>query len=120
MKMTCVVCPMGCRLDVEFARGDEISVSGNRCPRGAVYAREELVEPKRSVTATCRAAPSAAARGIRRIPCKSASPFPKEKVGELLSEIHRLKVPLPVTLGQVLIRDAIGSGIDVVATRSID
>lgn len=120
MEMTCVVCPLGCRLAVERLGGDDISVSGNRCPRGAIYAREELLEPKRSVTATCRTAPPALERGIRRIPCRSSAPFPREKVDGLLSEIYRLEVSLPVRLGQVLISDALGTGIDVVASRSLE
>jgi CxxC motif-containing protein len=117
MEMTCIVCPIGCLLAVERA-GDDISVSGNRCPRGAAYAREELLAPKRVVTATCRASGSEGGE-VRRIPCRSSAPFPKEMAGELLSAIYGIEVPLPVRLGQVLISDALGTGIDVIATRTI-
>jgi CxxC motif-containing protein len=119
--MTCVTCPMGCRLTVERLGAEEISVSGNRCPRGADYAREELLAPKRTVTATCRAGPGGdPRRAVRRIPCRSSAPFPRERVDELLSAIYGIEAPLPVRLGQVLIRDALGTGIDVVATRTIE
>jgi CxxC motif-containing protein len=123
--MICITCPMGCRLEVERKGEDDIAVSGNRCPRGAAYAREELLSPKRVVTATCRALPASGAgaaasdRPVRRIPCRSSVPFPKERVGELLAAIYGLEVPLPVRRGQVLIPDALGMGIDVVATRSV-
>lgn len=120
MEMTCITCPMGCRLEVERKGEDDIAVSGNRCPRGAAYAREELLSPKRVVTATCRAGRAADAdRPVRRIPCRSSGPFPKERVAELLAAIYGLEVPLPVRRGQVLIPDALGMGIDVVATRSV-
>ncbi len=127
--MTCVVCPMSCRLVVDRTGEDEISVSGNRCPRGAVYAREELLSPKRVVTATCRARGDAhssrepstvVSEPVRRIPCRTSSPFPKELVNKLLSEIYDLEVALPVKRGQVLIENAFDTGIDVIATRTIE
>ncbi len=127
-ELTCITCPMGCRLKAETSPSGELSVTGNRCPRGAAYAREELLAPKRTVTATIRARgkaePGSAlgpreGGGARRIPCKSAAPFPKERVAELLAAIYALEAPLPVKRGQVLLRDALGLGIDVVATRSL-
>jgi CxxC motif-containing protein len=122
-ELTCITCPMGCRLRIERAPGGgELAVSGNRCPRGAAYAREELLAPKRTVTATVRARTAGGgvgAPGVRRIPCKTRAPFPKERVAELLALIYELEAPLPVDGGAVLIADALGSGIDVVATRTL-
>lgn len=121
-ELTCITCPMGCRLKVERLAGGEIAVSGNRCPRGAAYAREELLAPKRSVSATARVGPASsgvAGSGLRRVPCKSSAPFPKERVGELLEAIYGLEVRLPVRRGEVLMRDALGLGVDIVATRTL-
>lgn len=133
-ELTCITCPLGCRLEAERLPEGGLAVAGNRCPRGAAYAREELLAPKRVVTATCRVVPpkrdeamprsalalSRSAGGApRRIPCKTAAPFPKERAGELLAEIYQVVVSLPVARGQVLISDALGSGIDVIATRSV-
>ena len=53
-EMVCIACPIGCRLSVERAEGDAVSVAGNRCPKGEVYAREELLAPRRTVTAVVR------------------------------------------------------------------
>jgi CxxC motif-containing protein len=116
-ELTCITCPMGCRLVAEIGAAGELSVSGNRCPRGAAYAHEELLAPKRTVTATCRAAESSS--GARRIPCRTASAFPKERVGELLAAIYALEVALPVERGSVLLGNALGLGIDVIATRTL-
>ena len=145
-ELTCITCPIGCRLVVErpsaaapdgAAAGDavaELVVSGNRCPRGAAYAREELLAPKRTVTATCRAVTSNSSctsggsrerrdsrsgETVRRIPCRTTAPFPRERVDELLLEIYALEQVLPVTRGQVLLRDALGLGINVIATRTL-
>jgi CxxC motif-containing protein len=119
---------MGCHLTIERpdsgAEGEMI-VTGNRCPRGAAYAREELLAPKRTVTATCRihrggaGASVEASSGPRRVPCRTRAPFPKERVNELLAAIYGLEVSLPVERGAVLIKDALGLGIDVVATRTL-
>ena len=116
-ELTCITCPMGCRLTAERGADGSLAVTGNRCPRGAAYAREELLAPKRTVTATCRA--SASASGVKRIPCRTTAPFPREKVDELLAAIYALEEPLPVARGRTLIRDALGTGIDVIATRTL-
>lgn len=124
-ELTCITCPMGCRLVAERSgeEGQTLTVTGNRCPRGAAYAREELLAPKRTVTATCRAFGAALAGGAKgaakRIPCRTAAPFPRERVDELLAAIYALEEPLPVKRGKVIIRDALGLGIDVVATRTL-
>jgi CxxC motif-containing protein len=120
-ELTCITCPMGCRLVAERGGegGQALSVTGNRCPRGAAYAREELLAPKRTVTATCRSLAGGASGSARRIPCRTTAPFPRERVDELLAAIYALEEPLPVRRGRVLIRDALGLGIDVVATRTL-
>jgi len=136
-ELTCITCPLGCSLEVERRPDGSLVVSGNRCPRGPAYAREELLAPRRVVTATCRARESGPAAGRggrangaeprqpfaatrpRRIPCRTRAAFPKERVAELLAAIYGLEVELPVEIGKVLIPDALGSGIDLIATRTV-
>jgi len=120
-ELTCITCPLGCSLVAASEGEGALVVSGNRCPRGAAYAREELLSPKRTVTATCRsrAGGDSQAQTVRRIPCRTTAAFPRERVAELLVAIYAFETPLPVVRGQVLIRDALGLGIDVVATRSL-
>lgn len=120
--LTCIVCPVGCSLTIEegAAGADGLTVSGNRCPRGAVYAQEEIRAPKRTVTATCRIEGKAV--GVyapRRVPVKTAAPCPKEKIPALLADIYQTKVKLPVKAGDVLIGDWQGQGINIVAVRTI-
>jgi len=116
--LTCIVCPMGCSLEVDDSKGnDALSVTGNKCPRGAAYAVEEIREPKRVVTATCAINEE---RGfIRRVPVKTAIPCPKEKISALLKDIYKVKVNLPVKAGDVVIADWNGTKIDIVAARSL-
>lgn len=118
--MTCIICPIGCQLTVET--GETFTVTGNRCPRGAVYAEEEIRSPKRVVTATCAAAltgEGGASRLSGRIPVKTALPCPKEHIPALLQDIYALKVALPVKSGDAVIAGWRGTGIDVVAVRTL-
>lgn len=114
--LTCIVCPIGCSLEIDDS-DENISVTGNKCPRGIVYAKEEILAPKRVVTATCKIDGETAA--TKRIPVKTAAPCPREKISALLDDIYKLKVKLPVNTGDVLISNWNGEKIDVVSTRKI-
>jgi CxxC motif-containing protein len=113
--LTCIVCPIGCTLTVE--EGAELRISGNRCPRGAVYAKEEILAPKRVVTATCGIAGSPA--GLRRVPVKSSIPCPRERIPELLADIYKSRITLPVKPGDAVISDWRGTGIHILAVRKV-
>jgi CxxC motif-containing protein len=140
--LTCIVCPMGCSLAVEEGSPGAdgfpaLTVTGNRCPRGAVYAREEIRAPRRIVTATCGvrgegppggdggAGGEDAAKWTlgseipRRLPVKTTIPCPREKIPALLADIYRTEVSLPVTSGDTVLSDWQGSGIGVVAVRTL-
>jgi len=122
--LTCIVCPIGCLLEAEEDASspdetfDNLSVTGNRCPRGVVYAREEIRAPKRVVTATCKIE-GETEHSVRRVPVKTVSPCPREKIPALLDDIYRLKITLPVKTGDIFIANWKGEGIDVAATRTI-
>ncbi|MCL2833334.1 MAG: DUF1667 domain-containing protein [Treponema sp.] len=130
-EMTCIVCPIGCNITVEEdADGGAdsngqllLTITGNSCNRGAAYAREEILSPKRAVTATCGfMGADNQTRGLsalRRIPVKSSAPCPKGKISELLGDIYRLNPSLPVRAGDKLLTDWKGIGIDVVAVRDV-
>jgi CxxC motif-containing protein len=113
--LTCIVCPIGCTLAV--GEEPELPVSGNRCPRGAVYALEEIRAPKRVVTATCGI--TGGAGGLRRAPVKSSLPCPREKIPELLADIYKTRAVLPLKAGDVVIPDWRGTGINILAVREI-
>jgi CxxC motif-containing protein len=102
-----------------------LTITGNRCPRGAVYAHEEIRAPKRVVTATCVIADGADLTGRgpyapRRVPVKTVSPCPREKIPALLADIYKTAIALPVKTGDTVIADWNGEGINVIATRTVD
>jgi CxxC motif-containing protein len=126
-ELICITCPMGCRLEVDRLENGELAVTGNRCVRGVRYATEELLAPRRVVSATAALAGDAEAGAARlrdlamvsRLPVRTSVPFPKNDVPALLEAIYALRVALPVARGDVLIKDYKGSGVDVIATRTL-
>ena len=111
--LTCINCPMGCELTVEVEDGKVVSVSGNTCKRGELYAESEITAPTRTITTTVISAEG------RPVPVKTAQPVPKDKIFECTAAIKALKVNLPVKVGQVLADDLLGTGSQVVATKSV-
>jgi len=119
--LTCIVCPMGCSLEVDDSGGhDDLYVTGNKCQRGKDYAVEEIRAPKRVVTATCAINGQPRVSSIKRVPVKTATPCPKEKIPAILQDIYKVKISLPVKMGDVIVADWNGSKIDIVATRTLN
>lgn len=113
-ELTCIGCPLGCNLTVAVD-GEEITVSGNNCPNGEKYAKNEVTNPTRIVTSTIKVFGGS----IERVSCKTASPIPKAKIFACMDEIKKAHVNAPVKIGDVLIKDVANSGVDVVATKNV-
>ena len=113
MKIICINCPRGCELEAEM-KGDKIVVTGHTCPKGEEYGRAELVNPTRMVTGLVRVA------GMRKpLPVKTKAPVPKGKIDAVLFALHQATAQLPVRIGDVIVSDVAGTGIDVVATTNM-
>ena len=113
-ELICIQCPIGCRLTV-IIDGGEVRVSGNTCPRGEEYGKKEVTAPTRTVTSTV----VVDGGEIARVSVKTASDIPKEKIFDVMKEIRAKSVAAPVYLGDIIIPDAAGSGIDVIATKTV-
>lgn len=111
----CISCPVGCHLELETEGDIIIKISGNKCPRGEVYANEEFTSPKRVVTATC---PSDSAK-FKRVPVKTDRPISKELIDSLLEKIYLSTVKAPANSGSVIIANFRGTGVNVVTTRAL-
>jgi CxxC motif-containing protein len=114
-KLTCIVCPIGCRLNITLQDGRIGNISGNRCKRGYAYAEEECTAPKRMLTSSVWVTD-----GIYTlVPVKSEKPIPKERIMQCMETIRKVKVQAPVRAGDIVIKDVCGTGVNIVATRSI-
>lgn len=112
----CIGCPLGCRLEVEENEQHEVvEVRGHNCKKGERFARQEHVDPRRMLTTTV------AVHGGRlaRLPVRTADTIPKDLVMPLCVALRSVEVEAPITIGEVVLPDALGSGVDVVASRDL-
>ena len=105
-KIICISCPIGCRLNVSWENkttlvSEDILVENNKCSRGEIYGREEILAPRRVVTATC----SIKSIHMARIPVKTTGPIIKSDIAGLLEELYKFKIKAPVNTGDIIIRD---------------
>ena len=115
IELTCIGCPMGCPLTVTMENGAVASVTGNTCPRGDAYARREVTAPTRIVTTTVRVTGGT----LPAVSCKTRRDIPKEKIFDVVRALKSVVVPAPIQIGQILLPDAAGTGVDVVATKDV-
>lgn len=112
----CIGCPLGCRLEVdEDAAGDVVEVRGFSCKRGKEYALQEHTDPRRVVTTTV------AVRGgtLPRLPVRTAGTVPKALVREVCRTLRSTDVCAPIRLGDIVLSNVLGTGVDIVATRDM-
>ena len=107
-------CPVGCRLAVEMENGQVVSVTGNTCPRGVTYAKQECVDPLRMVTAVVPVEGSAVPLSV-----KTKSPIPKKEIANCMKALANVKLTAPVKAGDVVLANVCGTGVDVIATKSV-
>lgn len=113
--MNCIMCPMGCELTVTLENGAVLDVKGNTCPRGAIYARNEVTAPKRMLTTTVAVAGGA----LPLLPVVSADVLPKERVLECARYLRGVKVQAPVKAGDVIVENILGLGVNIIASRDL-
>ena len=113
--LICIGCPLGCPVTVTM-EGEEINVTGNTCPRGADYAKKEVLSPTRIVTSSIRVNHGV----IDRVSVKTISDIPKSKFFDVMEEILSIRVEAPVAMGQVLIENCAGTGVDIIATKDVE
>jgi CxxC motif-containing protein len=114
-ELTCIGCPVGCGLTVLMDGDSVASVSGNKCKRGADYARKEMTDPRRIVTTIVRVTGGV----LPVVSVKTASDIPKNKIRECLAQLKDVEIPAPVKIGDVVLEDAAGTGISIIATKEI-
>ena len=113
-ELICINCPLGCHLSVDDNDLGNIKVTGNTCPRGVTYATSEVTAPKRMVTSSVPVEGGA----TQRVSVKTAAPIPKEKIFDCLKAIKKVKAVAPVAIGDVLVENVCGTGVNIVATSA--
>lgn len=116
-EITCIACPIGCRLLVERDQSKEsgYSVSGNQCKRGEVYGIKERTNPTRIITSTVKIINVL----LPRLPIKTDGSIPKDKIFDCMTEINKVVVEAPISVRDIIISDVLGTGVNIIATRDM-
>lgn len=114
--LTCIGCPMGCPLTVKTDNGEVLSVEGNTCKKGAIYGKKEVTAPTRIVTTTV----CVSGGTENMVSVKTVSDIPKGKIFDCIHALKVITVPAPVHIGDVLLSDVAGTGVNIIATKNIE
>jgi CxxC motif-containing protein len=111
----CVVCPVGCEIDVVHDGSKIISMAGNKCEKSEEFVSQELIEPMRILSTTVRI------RGSRWpvTPVRTDKAVPKRLFPRIMKQLRRIKLQAPVNMLDVVINDVLHTGANVIATRTM-
>jgi CxxC motif-containing protein len=114
-EITCIVCPIGCKILID-KKGNKVEITdGNKCKRGIDYAASEALDPRRVLTTSILVENGE----WPLVSVKSSMPIPKDKIFDVLEEIKKVKIKAPVNLGNIIIKNVSNTGIDIISTKSI-
>ena len=108
-EITCIVCPIGCKILVRATEDQFELLDGNKCKKGIEYARDEALDPRRMLTSSVLVKNGE----WPLVSVKSSKPIPKEKVFSVLEEIKKVDIKAPVKPGQVTLRNVADTDIDI-------
>ena len=114
VNMICVSCPVGCDMSVKKT-DNSVNVIGNKCAAGIKYAKEELTNPTRNIATNVKVVGG----DILMLSVKTKKPVPKGQIMDIVNEIHKITVKAPVEIGDVILKNALNCGVDIVATRRV-
>ena len=114
-ELICIGCPLGCPLTVTM-EDEQITVAGNTCKRGEIYAKKEVTNPTRVVTSSVHVKNGE----IAMVSVKTKNDIPKDKIFACMKEISTVSVPAPVHIGDVVIENCAGTGVPVIATKNVE
>lgn len=113
-KIICITCPKGCTLEVT-KEGDTIIDIKPGCKRGHEYVHNEMVDPRRMVASTVTVE-----GGLHPLlPVYTSAPFPKPRIPDLLTQLRKVRVKAPIKMEEVVLENALGTGINILASRDV-
>ena len=111
--ITCILCPIGC--EIRINKKELFIIDGAKCEKGIEYSKNEVRNPKRILTTSILVK-----NGILPLlSVKTSKPIPKEKIFKILKIIKRTSVNAPVEMGEIIIKNVLGTGSDIIATKTI-
>ena len=114
-QLICVNCPKGCRITVTMEGEKAVEVTGYSCENGKNYAMQESVCPMRILTTTVKITQST----LRVLPVMSEKEIPLHVWRQAMEEVKSVCVEAPVSIGQIILEDLCGTGVRLIASRSM-
>lgn len=115
-KLICIGCPLGCMISVEMDEKEIKNIAGYTCPRGKAYAEKEVTNPMRIVTTSVRVTDGKK----HSVPVKTKCDIPKEKIFDVMRELKGVTAEAPIKMGDVLVKNVAKTGVDIVATATVN
>jgi len=112
---TCVICPLGCEIDVELQGGNVVSMEGNKCQKGKEFVLQELEEPMRILTTTV---PIKGAKWAM-LPVRTDKAIPKRLLFKVIEQLADIELQAPIKMYDVILKNTAGTGANIVATRNM-
>lgn len=115
-KIICIGCPMGCETTLHVdPRGKVAKIEGYKCKEGRQFVMEEYQNPVRVFTTTILT------ENISRplLPVRSDRPILKTKMEEAVRTLAPLRVRAPIKRGQVIFKNLLNTGADIIATDDL-
>lgn len=112
---TCIICPLGCEIETTIEEQEILEMSGANCPRGRSYVENEIKNPLRMVTTSVRVIGGTLPVTSVRL----TSPIPRARMTDVITALREIQVAAPAVIGQVIIKDILGLGCDVIITKNV-
>ncbi len=114
-KMTCILCPNGCKLKVQVSGDNTLSLTGGKCSKGMLFAEQEIKDPQRNIATSILVTKG----DLPLVSVRLTDSISKDKILDVVAAIKKMSVHAPVISGQVLIENVLGLGVDVISTKNI-
>ncbi|MBN2066409.1 MAG: DUF1667 domain-containing protein [Candidatus Thermoplasmatota archaeon] len=114
-EVTCIVCPIGCKILVKYTGTSLDVLTGNKCKKGIEYARSEVFNPRRMLTSSIHV------QGGEwpLVSVKSTTSVPKDKIFTVLEELHKITIKAPIKSKQIILKNVANMGIDIITTKTV-
>lgn len=112
-RIICINCPKGCHLTIDT---DKMIVEGNNCIKGETYGLSEVTNPVRIVTTTVKVIEGE----HKLLPVKTKKAIPKDLNFKCMEILNRLAIKAPIKVGDIIVKNILDTGVEVIACRNIN
>jgi CxxC motif-containing protein len=113
--VTCIICPLGCRIRVVYSKDAIQRIEDYQCEKGKDYAVQEIFNPVRTLTTTLMVMNG----DLPLVSVRTSTPVPKQRTFDIMDELAGIEVDAPVVIGDILVEHVLGMDADIIATKNV-